>query len=114
MFIDIDDRHIRAFFGKCDRDRASYATVTAGDEGNLSLQLATPSIRRILCFGTRFQFIFHARLLILVLRRTLHFFFLSFLWHKRILLPYVLVLHKKRPAVRKLRGVIASLTRRPN
>jgi hypothetical protein len=51
MLVEVHKRHIRAFFGKEQRHSAPDAAVTAGNQGNLALQLSATPVRVVLGSG---------------------------------------------------------------
>jgi hypothetical protein len=76
MLVQVNDRYIRAFLSKVDRNGAPDPAVSSGDQSYFPLQLTAAAIRR--CFLLRFRphFRFDPRLAFLVLWGPLFLFLL--------------------------------------
>src|SRR5205085_1288163 len=67
MFFEVNDGNVRAFFGEADRHRSSDAAISAGNDGDLTLQFATTVLSASFDLRSRGHLVLAAWSLILVL-----------------------------------------------
>src|SRR4029453_5278096 len=75
VLLQIDDRYICAFFGKCDRDRAPNSAVSASDDGDFISQFPAAALIFVNRLRPRFHPVFAAGLPLLMLGRLKLLFF---------------------------------------
>src|SRR4029453_8284719 len=69
VLLQIDDRYICAFFGKCDRDRATNSAVSASDDGDFTSQFPAGALIFVNRLLRRCHLVFATGLPLLMLGR---------------------------------------------